>query len=59
MRLERGKTLGKIAHGDVNVSQGPTEMVRETGVMTMKKYGRSVEKGVNNSYKVTEAETNE
>lgn len=59
MRLERGKTLGKIAHGDVNVSQGPKEMVRETGVMTMKKYGWSVEKGVNNSYKVTEAETNE
>jgi len=31
MCLERGKTLGKIAHGDVNVSLGPSEIVRETG----------------------------
>lgn len=59
MHLERGKTLGKIACGDVNVSQGPTEIVKETGVMTMKANGWSVEKGVNNSYKVREAEINE
>lgn len=29
MRLERGETLGKIARGDANVSQSPTEIVRE------------------------------
>lgn len=59
MRLEQGKTLGKIACGDVNVSEGPTEIVRETGVMTMKAYGWNVEKGMNNSDKVREAEINE
>ncbi len=54
------ETLGKIAHGDVNVSQGPTETVRERKWGDDNEtYGWSVEKGVNNRCKVREAETNE